>query len=184
LPVHVTSHAHELLHETPRHDAGPEHATSHGPGPHCTFWHDCLPLHSTLHDVDSWQLMPLRHALSVLHRMSHLYPAGHVTVFEQLVSWQLIVHVFWVTLHDEQPGGQLFASPPGFGASMRGASIEPATMQNPLSQTRPLSQSAVDVHAYWSLRWLIEQLVATAVTAMVTATSAVASRTLIAHLRS
>jgi hypothetical protein len=111
-----------------------------------------LPLHSTLHDADSWQLTPLRHALSVLHRISHLYPDGQVTAPVQLVSWQLIVHVFCATLHDEHPGGQLFASPPGLGASMRGASIVPATMQNPLSQTRPFSQSAVDVHAYWSLR--------------------------------
>ena len=37
LPVHVTSHAHELLHETPLHDATPMHATSHGPGPHWMF---------------------------------------------------------------------------------------------------------------------------------------------------
>ena len=37
LPVHATSHAHELLHATPRHDAGPMQPTSQGPEPHCTF---------------------------------------------------------------------------------------------------------------------------------------------------
>ena len=67
----------------------------------------------------------------------------------QFALWQLIVHVFCWTLHDEQPAGQLFASLPPFGASIgRGASIEPGTMQKPLSQMRPPSQSAVVVHAY------------------------------------
>jgi hypothetical protein len=37
LPVQVTSHAHELLHITPRQDCTPEHPTSHGPGPHAMF---------------------------------------------------------------------------------------------------------------------------------------------------
>ena len=72
LPVHVTSHAHELPHATPLHDDGPEHATSHGPGPHTTPWQDCLPMQSIAHDAAVWQLMPLRHELSVLHWMSHL----------------------------------------------------------------------------------------------------------------
>lgn len=72
LPVHTTSHAHELPHETPLHDCVPEHATSHGPAPHVTLAHACLPLHSTLHDADCWQLTPLRHEFSVLQRISHL----------------------------------------------------------------------------------------------------------------
>jgi hypothetical protein len=71
-PVHSTSHAHELLHATLLHDAEPLQLTSQGPDPHCTPWHDCLPVQSMLHDAAIWQLMPLRHELSVLHMMSHL----------------------------------------------------------------------------------------------------------------
>lgn len=66
-PVHSTSHAHELLQETPRHDCVPEHVTSHGPVPHCTFLHELPPMHSTLHDAAPMQLTPLRHMLSPLH---------------------------------------------------------------------------------------------------------------------
>ena len=72
LPVHTTSHAHELLHEMPRHDCAAMQLTSHGPEPHCTFAHACLPVQSMLHDAAIRQSMPLRHALSVLHMMSHL----------------------------------------------------------------------------------------------------------------
>jgi hypothetical protein len=66
-PVHSTSHAHELLHETPRHELEPEHVTSHGPVPHCTFLHELVPEHSTAHDAPPMQLTPLRHWLSCLH---------------------------------------------------------------------------------------------------------------------
>jgi hypothetical protein len=69
-PVHSTSHAHELLHETPRHELGPEHVTSHGPVPHSTLRHELLPEHSTVHDAPPTQLTPFLHELSVLHWMS------------------------------------------------------------------------------------------------------------------
>ncbi len=72
LPVHSTSHAHELLHATPRHEDGPEQPTSHGPGPHSTPSHEPLPVQSTLHDAAAVQSTPLRHALSTLHSISHL----------------------------------------------------------------------------------------------------------------
>ena len=51
LPVQSTSHAHELLHATSRHDDGPEQPTSHGPGPHSTPWHVLLPVQSILHEA-------------------------------------------------------------------------------------------------------------------------------------
>ena len=147
LPVHTTSHAHEFAHEMLRHDAGPEQPTSHGPGPHITAWHACRPEHSTLHDALCEQLTPLRHEFSTLQRMSHLNPLGHVTMFEQFVFVQSTVQVFSATLHVVQLGGQLFASPWRASAGFA-ASIEPATMQNPLSQMRPSPQSVFFSHAY------------------------------------
>ena len=70
-------------------------------------------------------------------------------MFVQFAVWQLMVHVFCWTLQLVQGAGQLFASPPCVGASLGfGASIDPATMQKPLSQMRPPSQSAFVVHAY------------------------------------
>jgi hypothetical protein len=59
-----------LPHDTFLHDCGPEQLTAHGPAPHCTFSHDDFVVHSMLHDRPIWQLMPARHALSVLHWMS------------------------------------------------------------------------------------------------------------------
>jgi len=72
VPVHVTSHAHELLHATLRHELGPEQLTSHGPRPHWTLRHALLPEHVMLHDNPPVQSTPLRHELSVSHWMSHL----------------------------------------------------------------------------------------------------------------
>jgi len=71
-PVHVTSHAQELAHETLRHDCTPEHSTAHGPGPQTTSSQLCRPVHSTAHAVLCSQLTPLRHAFSTLHRMVQL----------------------------------------------------------------------------------------------------------------
>jgi hypothetical protein len=51
LPVHNTSHAHEVLHLTSRHDCGPEQVTSHSPGPHSTPRQVLIPLHSIVHDA-------------------------------------------------------------------------------------------------------------------------------------
>lgn len=69
-PVHVTSHAHELLHETPRHEFGPEQLMSQGPRPHETLRHEPLLAHVTLHDRPPVQLTPLVHELSESHMMS------------------------------------------------------------------------------------------------------------------
>src|SRR5687768_3180309 len=81
---HFTSHAHELLQDTPfvvapPHDWLPEHVTSHTPGPHCTLRHVPNPLHSTLHAVPAVQSTPMRHELGELHLMLHEKPGGHLT---------------------------------------------------------------------------------------------------------
>jgi hypothetical protein len=49
----------------------PVHATSQRPAPHSTSSHDCLPEQVMLHEVPSWQLTPLRHALSVSQAIVH-----------------------------------------------------------------------------------------------------------------
>jgi hypothetical protein len=72
LPEQITSHAHDAPHDTFLHAWAPEQFTEHGPTPHCTFSHDDFVEHSIVHEAAFWQLMPLRHALSVLHAMSHL----------------------------------------------------------------------------------------------------------------
>ena len=131
---------------------------SHGPLPHEMLRHDDPPMHSTRHDVANPQLTPLRHAWSPLHWTSHLYPAGQVTRLPQFEPGRLqsMVQVFWVWLHDVQPVGQPL--PSLREASSFGASIEPCTMQKPLSQTRPDEQSEFFAHANSSLRCVIEQL--------------------------
>lgn len=72
VPVHATSHAHELLHATPRHELGPEQLMSHGPRPHCTLRQELVPEHVRLHDSAAVQSTPFLHELSVSHLMSHL----------------------------------------------------------------------------------------------------------------
>jgi hypothetical protein len=106
-PVHRTSHAHELPHETSRHELGPEQVTSHGPAPHWTPRHEPLPLHVIVHDAPAVQVTPLRHALSVLHWMSQWKPVGQLTwLWQNPASCeQSIVQVFWVRLHHVQPLG-------------------------------------------------------------------------------
>ena len=148
LPVHTTSHAHDVPQLTPRHEPKPEHDTSQGPLPHCTLRHALFPLHSMEHDWPSWQLTPLRHELSTSHWMSHLKPVGQVTVpLHADVAAQSTVQVLSVVLHDVHGAGQLFESPPPNLPSMRGASIEPGTMQKPSTHVRPPLQSDCFVHA-------------------------------------
>jgi hypothetical protein len=72
LPVHVTSHAHELSHATLRHELAPLQLTSHGPMPHWMLRHEPVPEQVRLHDSAAWQSTPLRHELSVSHMMLHL----------------------------------------------------------------------------------------------------------------
>lgn len=64
--VHVTSHAHELPHDTSWHESVPVHDSWHAPAPHCTFWHDCRPEHTMPHDSPCVQLMPWLHEPSLL----------------------------------------------------------------------------------------------------------------------
>jgi hypothetical protein len=149
LPVHTTSHAHELLHATPRHVPAPVQPTSHGPLPHCTFRQESFVAQSMLQDAAIRQSTPLRQAPSTLHRMSHLKPAGQVTWFWQSEVVQLIVHVFCVVLQVVHWGGQAaLASPRGPSPGGFGASIVPTPTQKPSLQTRPPWQSAFVVQAY------------------------------------
>lgn len=78
LPVHVTSHAHAALQSMPRHDPSPEHATSHGPGPHSMPRHALSPEHVIVHPTADVQSMPSRQVFWLVHRMSHVHPVGHV----------------------------------------------------------------------------------------------------------
>ena len=71
-PVHVTSHAHELLQATVEHELEPEQLTAHPPRPHSTLWQLFVAEHAMLHDSAAEQLMPLRHELSVSHKTSQL----------------------------------------------------------------------------------------------------------------
>jgi len=72
-------------------------------------------------------------------------------LFWQFTFVQSIVHVFMVVLQELQLDGQ----PPPLsprGPSTRAASTwVPASTQKPSLQTRPESQSAVDLQAYCSL---------------------------------
>jgi hypothetical protein len=80
-------------------------------------------------------------------------------------SSQLMSQVLPLRSHVVHCGGHISAASSVRGPStrLRGASsgvLEPlpaVTTQNPDSQTRPVSQSLVDVHAKPSLRLLIEQ---------------------------
>jgi len=62
LPLQVTSHAHELLQLTPRHEFVPVHDAVHLPVPQSTPSHVREPEHVRLHDVALEQSMPLRHS--------------------------------------------------------------------------------------------------------------------------
>jgi hypothetical protein len=48
-PLHVASHAHELLQSTCAQLCEPVHIRSHAPLPHVTFAHDWLALHVSVH---------------------------------------------------------------------------------------------------------------------------------------
>lgn len=164
LPVHVTSHAHDVPHSIVRHDAEPVQLTSHGPAPHVTPRHAWVALHSTVHAVAPPHATPLRHEPSVSHLTSHFSPGGQLIWPEQLVKLQSIVHV--PLPHDVHGDGQLLPSGVFWPSTCAtGASIEPSTTQNPLSQIRPLLQSDVFVHAKSGLRCVTEQLTATAIAA-------------------
>jgi hypothetical protein len=152
------------------HDCTPLHSTSHALVPHCTFWHEFLPMHSTMHLVVPAQTTPLRHELSVSHLTSHEYPIGHVTVpLQSAPPWQSITHVFWLTLQLVHCAGQPLLPLPlplplpcpsvPIGESI--CSV-PEMTQKPSTQSRPVSQSEVFVHAKSPLLCVTEQLEASA----------------------
>jgi hypothetical protein len=152
VPVQRTSHAHDWPHDTALHDCTPEHWTSQAPVPHCTCWHEPLPVHSTVQLVEPVQVTPLRHALSVSHLTSHDQPAGHATLALQFAPFaQSMMHEWLPVLQVVHCDGQLLPeSVPAFASiGLTGASavFVPWTIQNPSTHSRPSLQSALLVHA-------------------------------------
>jgi hypothetical protein len=141
--LHVTSHAQDAPHCTPRHELPPEHATLQAPAPHTTLRHELSPVHWMLHDAASRQLTPLRHEFPGEQAISQCQPAGHLTWFEQLVSEQSILQCIEPGSHDVQPGGHPFdESIRWIGLSIgRESRPAPGTMQKPSLQTRPAEQT-------------------------------------------
>jgi hypothetical protein len=108
-----------------------------------------------------------RHEPGVVHSIVHVKPSGHVMFAAHVdaESSQLMSQVLPLGSHVVHCGGHVSPASRLRGAStkVRGASVgvleplPPGTTQNPDSQTRPVSQSLVDMHAKPSLRLLIEQ---------------------------
>jgi hypothetical protein len=170
LPVQRTSHAQDGPQVTSRHDCGPVHSTSHLPVPHVTPRHEPIPVHSTMHDVEPVHVTPFRHALSVSHFTSHDHPAGHATLPLQFAPpAQSITHECVDVLQLVHCEGQpLPVSPgrPSIGLIEASMSWVPLITQNPSEHTRPSLQSDCFVHAKSPLFFVIEQLVASANTAV------------------
>lgn len=133
----LTSHAHESLQSTPRHELLPRHVTSQSPMPHWTLRQEPAPEHVIAHDAAVLQLTPLEHALFVEHAIEQFQPLGHTIGWfpVQLVSVQSIEHIFEAVLqlvHCDGHAGALSI----IGASFLAASINlgasiapPGTMQ-------------------------------------------------------
>jgi hypothetical protein len=163
---HFTSHAHEVPQETVSHEFGPAQFSVQAPGPHMTPRHEARPVHWMLHEAALPQLMPLRHELSPLQRMSQLKPAGQTTCALQFAPAPQSMMQTLPSMHRVHCGGHMLVS---IGASRRGPSDGAASMplvtHRPSLHIRPASQSDVVVHSNRSLLWLIEQLPAAAATA-------------------
>jgi hypothetical protein len=129
-----------------------------------------MPVQSTMHEVVPVHDTPLRHELSVSHFTSHAQPAGHATLPLQFEPFaQSITHVCVDMLQLEHCEGQpLLESPgrPSIGVTDASMSCVPLITQNPSTQTRPELQSACVVHAKSPLFLVMEQLVASANTAV------------------
>lgn len=170
LPVQRTSHAHDAPQVMSRHDCTPVHSTSHLPVPHSTVRHDPIPVHSTVHEVVPVHDTPLRHELSVSHFTSHDQPAGHATLPLQFDPFaQSITQVCVVMLQLEHCDGQPLPESPGrpsVGVMDASISWVPLTTQNPSTHTRSPLQSDCFAQAKSPLFFEIEQLVASANTAV------------------
>lgn len=161
LPVQLTLHAPVPQATVLAHDWGPLQVTLQAPWPHVTFLQVCRPLHAIVHDVALPQ-RTLLHWLVTEHATLQLQPAGHVTVWSQapLLSMQSIVQLFLAASHEVHCDGQTAASPSGGGVSPMPEST--ATTQNPSTQVRPSAQRCSASQAKSPLRWLTEQLTASA----------------------
>jgi hypothetical protein len=162
LPVQLTLHAPVPQVTVLPHDWLPLQVTLHSPWPHVTFLQVCLALHEIAHDVALPQNTPLLHWLATEHITLQLQPVGHVIAWLQasLLSEQSIVQPFWAVLHEVHCDGQTAASPIGCGVSATPESA--ATTQNPATQVRPSAQRCWASQAKSPLRWLTEQLRASA----------------------
>jgi hypothetical protein len=136
--------------------------TLQAPLPHVTFLQVCRPLHAIMHDVAPPQLTPLLHWLATEHATLQLQPSGHVIAWSHapLLSMQSIVQLLSAALHEVHCGGQTAASPSGGGVSATPESA--AITQNPSTQVRPPAQRCSAPQAKSPLRWLTEQLAASA----------------------
>jgi hypothetical protein len=174
LLLQVTSHAHELVQSTSRHEPRPVHDAVHLPVPQVTFSQAREPEQVRVHDFALAQLMPLRHSSLTVHLMTQFQSVGQVSGrLQSAPPAQSILHVIDPTSHDEQASGHLSASITGLPSIVIIASISPpGTTHSPLMHCRPSEQSDGLLHANWSLRWLIEQLVTMANIAATTTTLA------------
>ena len=182
IPPHATSQA-PVLQATLLHEPWPLQPTLHEPAPQVTPVHARNPAQSTLQapspQVTSWQLRapvqltvqlvlpvqstPRLHELAVEHRTSHAQPAGHATgrLHASGSISQSMVQPCWAASQDVHPAGQTNASTVGAPPSGGRLPALPVT-QNPSMQARPVLHSDDAVHAKSTLRWLTEQLPATA----------------------
>jgi hypothetical protein len=133
----LTSQAHELLQRTARQARSPLQFTEHFPVPQATSEQVFFVVQSTEHEVVPAHVTPLPHAPSTLHLTAQAQPAGHATLAAQFVAAQSMVHVWVAILHDVHLPGQPSTD----------ASIDPGTMQNPFTHSRPELQSRCELHA-------------------------------------
>jgi hypothetical protein len=128
-PEQVTSHAHDTLQSTPRHEPPPKQLTSHVPRPQATLRHEPAPEHVMLHDVPAVQSTPLRHESPTSHRMLQFQPVGHVTALLQSAPLlQSMVQVIVLGTQLVHCDGHTSAST-WIAPSPGGASASPVTTQ-------------------------------------------------------
>jgi len=135
------------------HEPGPLQVRSQRASPHETSLQVWRPVHATVHDVATPQLMPLLHWLASEHTMLQAQPIGQLigSPHAPLFCAQSIVHVFWAVSHDVHCDGHAPASP-GRGSEPSGRPESASTTQNPSTQVRPSAQCWRKSHAKSPLR--------------------------------
>lgn len=127
--VHFTSHPHDGLQLTLRHEFVPLQITSHLPLPHWRSRHEPVPVQAILQVPGPEHVTPPRHELGVLHATSQFQPTGQTTAALQLVTAQSILQVCVWKSQLEHCCGHTFGlpsiEPSASGPSDFGASIVP-----------------------------------------------------------